>query len=188
MDTPLRNMTVVLGVTGSIAAYKAPLITRLLIKEGCRVRVVMTQAAVRFISPQTFAPLIGQPVHTEMFEESPSGRPAHLMIPADADFVLVAPASADFIARLAAGLADDLLAAVCVAATCPLLVAPAMHHQMWANAIVQANVARLASLGVGFIGPERGELASGDEGAGRMSEPQDIVAALRAMAVKAVTA
>ncbi|MCU0611784.1 MAG: hypothetical protein MUE60_08360 [Candidatus Eisenbacteria bacterium] len=188
MRTTLQGTTIVLGVTGSIAAYKAGTLARLLVKEEARVRVVLTKAGARFVTAHTFAPLAGGRVYDEMFEEPPPSRPVHLDIPDGADAVLVAPASADFIGRLAAGLGDDLLASVCLAAVCPLLIAPAMHHQMWANRIVQHNVARLVSFGVRVVGPARGELAGRDQGQGRMSEPEDIVAALRTVIVGEQTA
>ncbi len=181
MEKGLGGRTIVLGVTGSIAAYKAAHLARLLVKEGAEVRVVLTEAGARFITPQTFAPLVNGLVYTDMFEDTPPARPAHLAIPQGADLIVIAPASADFIARLAAGIADDLLGAVCLAASCPMVVAPAMHHQMWANPIVQANVARLASFGVTIVGPEPGELASGDEGRGRMTEPEALLEVVRSI-------
>ncbi|MBN1423644.1 hypothetical protein JXA88_03720 [Candidatus Fermentibacteria bacterium] len=186
MHTSIGGRVVVLGVTGSIAAYKAATLARLLVKGGAQVRVVLTPAAARFVSAHTFAPLVGRRIYTEMFEEPPPAVPAHLEVPHGADIVVVAPASADFIGRMSAGLGDDLLAAVCLAATCPLMIAPAMHHQMWANAMVQRNVARLVSCGVTVIGPEQGELAGRDEGRGRMSEPEEIVDAIGALLERVV--
>lgn len=174
----LEGVVLVVGVTGSIAAYKAPVLVRQLQRDGAEVRVVLTPAASRFVTAQTFAPLAKGGVFQEMFEEPPPAVPRHLQVPAGAHAVVVAPASADFIGRLAAGLADDLLAAVCMAAACPLLLAPAMHAQMWANRVVQANVERLRSLGVHFVGPTTGDLASGDTGVGRMVEPEVIREAL----------
>ena len=188
MSTVLCGKTIVLGVTGSIAAYKAAALARILVKNGAAVRVVLTAAGAKFVTAQTFAALVGGHVYSEMFGEPPPVRAVHLAIPDGAHAVLVAPASADFIGRLAGGLGDDLLAAVCLAATCPIVLAPAMHHQMWANAFLQANVARLVAHGVAMIGPARGELAGRDEGRGRMAEPEDIVAALQEMLAERVTA
>src|SRR5450759_2004716 len=138
---PLQR--VVLGVTGGIAAYKAAELTRLLVKEGIAVDVVMTAAATRFIAPMTMQALSGNPVLTDLWESGSANAMGHIDLSRHADAIVVAPASADFIAKLAHGFADDLLSALCLARDCPLLIAPAMNVQMWGNAATQRNVAQL---------------------------------------------
>ncbi len=171
----VEGKELILGVTGSIAAYKAAHLARLLVKGGARVRVILTEAGARFVTVHTFSSLSGARVYTELFEASPDGQPPHLMLAESADALVIAPASADFIARMAAGMGNDLLACVCLAVRCPILLAPAMHHQMWRNPLVQANVDRLKAFGHEIIGPEEGDLACGDVGAGRMVEPESIM-------------
>jgi phosphopantothenoylcysteine decarboxylase/phosphopantothenate--cysteine ligase len=169
---------IVLGVTGGIAAYKAADLVRRLREAGADVRVVMTRGAQAFVTPLTFQALSGKPVHTELLDAAAEAGMGHIELARWADLVLVAPATADFIARLAHGLADDLLTTVCLASAAPLVLAPAMNQQMWANPAVQANCATLRDRGVRLVGPETGSQACGDRGPGRMTEPADLVAAL----------
>jgi phosphopantothenoylcysteine decarboxylase/phosphopantothenate--cysteine ligase len=173
---------VVLGITGGIAAYKAAELTRLLVKGGTAVDVVMTRAATHFITPMTLQALSGKPVITELWESAASNAMAHIDLSRGADAIVVAPASADFIAKLAHGLADDLLSTLCLARDCPLLVAPTMNVQMWNKPATQRNVAQLRADGVEILGPGSGSQACGEVGDGRMIEPEEILAALRAWA------
>ncbi|MGI8894451.1 MAG: bifunctional phosphopantothenoylcysteine decarboxylase/phosphopantothenate--cysteine ligase CoaBC [Casimicrobiaceae bacterium] len=169
---------VVLGVTGGIAAYKAAELARLLVKDGVTVDVVMSEAATRFVAPITFQALTGRPVLTDLWESGADNAMGHIGVSRGADAIVVAPASADFLAKLAQGLADDLLSTLCLARECPLLVAPAMNRQMWSNPATQRNVAQLAADGVSIIGPAAGELACNETGDGRMFEPDAIYTAL----------
>jgi phosphopantothenoylcysteine decarboxylase / phosphopantothenate---cysteine ligase len=177
---PLQR--VVLGVTGGIAAYKAAELTRLLVKDDIAVDVVMTEAATRFIAPMTMQALSGNPVLTDLWDSGSANAMGHIDLSRHADAIVVAPASADFIAKLAHGLADDLLSALCLARDCPLLVAPAMNVQMWGNAATQRNIARLHSDGIEILGPASGDQACGEFGDGRMLEPEELLAALLASA------
>jgi phosphopantothenoylcysteine decarboxylase/phosphopantothenate--cysteine ligase len=173
----LAGKRITLGVTGSIAAYKAVVVARLLVKEGVRVRVVLTAGATRFVGPATFSGITGEPALADMFDEAIGGE-MHVAIAGDSDLVLVVPATADVIARFASGRADDLLTATVLCARCPVLVAPAMHPSMWTHPATARNVATLAADGrVAFIGPVHGEVASGDQGEGRMAEPEEIARA-----------
>jgi phosphopantothenoylcysteine decarboxylase / phosphopantothenate---cysteine ligase len=173
---------VVLGLTGGIAAYKAAELTRLLVKEGITVDVVMTEAATRFIAPMTLQALSGRPVLTDLWDSGASNAMGHIDVSRSADAILVAPASADFIAKLANGHADDLLSTMCLARNCPLLVAPTMNVQMWNNPATLRNVAQLRADGVELLGPDSGSQACGEVGDGRMIEPAEIMAALIAWA------
>lgn len=173
----LADKKIILGVTGGIAAYKAGELCRLLVKAGAKVQVVMTDAAQRFVTPLTFQGLSGKPVLTSLWDAAGDGM-AHIHLSRDADLVLVAPASADFLARLAHGRADDLLSTLCLARACRLAVAPAMNREMWAAAPTQRNVDVLRADGVSLLGPESGEQACGETGPGRMLEPADILAGL----------
>lgn len=173
---------IVLGITGGIAAYKAAELTRLLSKGGIAVDVVMTRAATRFITPMTLQALSGRPVVTDLWESGAANAMGHIDLSRAADAILVAPASADFIAKLAHGLADDLLSTLCLARNCPLLVAPTMNVQMWNNAATRRNVAQLSADGIVILGPGRGGQACGEVGEGRMIEPEEIVTALMAWA------
>jgi phosphopantothenoylcysteine decarboxylase/phosphopantothenate--cysteine ligase len=170
---------VLLGVSGGIAAYKAAVVARLLTAAGARVSVVMTEAATRFVGSDTFSALTAGPVHTSLWE-SP-GEVLHVRLARTADLAIVAPATANVLAKLALGLSDDLLSATLLEARCPLLVAPAMHTGMWEHSATRANVEVLRVRGVRVIGPATGPLAHGDEGVGRLSEPEDIVAAARSL-------
>src|SRR5262245_47387973 len=177
----LAGKRIVLGVTGGIAAYKAAELCRLFVKAGATVRVVMTEAATRFIAPLTLQTLSGAPVALDLFDAAQEAEIGHIRLADEADLLVVAPATADFIARMAAGMADDLLAAVALATRAPILLAPAMNVNMWTNPVTQANLTRLVGPAGGgrvtTVGPDRGELACGWIGAGRLIEPADIVAA-----------
>lgn len=165
-----------LGVTGGIAAYKACILTRLLRLRGASVRVVMTRSAERFVGPATFAALSDHRVYTDLFEDA--GHVLHVRLAREADIAVVAPATANVIAKLAFGIADDLLTSTLLEARCPFVIAPAMHTGMWEHGATQANVAALAERGLRIVGPVSGSLAAGDEGVGRMSEPEEILAAI----------
>ena len=180
--TPRALRQIVLGLTGGIAAYKAAELTRLLVKQGIAVEVVMTPAATQFITPMTLQALSGRPVLTDLWQSGAANAMGHIDLSRGADAILVAPASADFIAKLAQGHADDLLSTLCLARDCPLLVAPTMNVQMWNNPATQRNVAQLKADGVEVLGPGRGSQACGEVGDGRMIEPEEILAALVAWA------
>ena len=171
----LQGKRIVLGVTGGIAAYKAAELLRLLSKRGAEVQVAMTEGATHFVTPTTFQALSGKPVFTDQWDSRMPNAMAHIDLSRQADLILVAPASADFLARTAHGLADDLLATMVLARDCPLLVAPAMNRQMWENPATQRNAAQLAADGVQILGPACGEQACGEVGAGRMLEPEEIL-------------
>ena len=171
---------ILLGVTGGIAAYKAAELLRLLMKQGVEVQVAMTGAACHFITPTTMQGLSGKPVFTDQWDTGAVNGMAHINLSRAADAIVIAPATADFIAKLAHGLADDLLSSLCLARNCPLLVAPAMNREMWQNAATQRNIAQLLADGVQVLGPDCGVQACGEEGMGRMLEAerlaQDIAA------------
>ena len=173
---------IVLGITGGIAAYKAAELTRLLVKEGIAVEVVMTPAATQFIAPMTLQALSGNPVLTDLWHSGAANAMGHIDLSRHADAIVVAPASADFIAKLAQGHADDLLSTLCLARNCPLLVAPTMNVQMWTNPATQRNVAQLKADGIEMLGPGSGGQACGEVGDGRMIEPEEILAGLIAWA------
>jgi phosphopantothenoylcysteine decarboxylase / phosphopantothenate---cysteine ligase len=177
----LAGRRLVLGITGGIAAYKAAELCRLLVKAGATVRVVMTEAATQFITPLTMQTLSGAPVARELFDLDREAEIGHIQLADEAELLIVAPATADAIARLAAGMANDLLTAVVLASKAPLLLAPAMNVNMWENPLTQANLGRLLGPSgggrVSTVGPDSGELACGWIGAGRLIEPAEIVAA-----------
>ena len=177
----LTGKRILLGLTGGIAAYKAAELTRLLVRGGADVRVAMTEAATRFVAPLTFQALSGQPVWTDLWDPRVPDGMGHIELSRDREVIVVAPASADFMAKLANGAADDLLSTLCVARRCPLLVAPAMNVEMWQNAATQRNVARLREDGVRFAGPAAGEQACGEVGLGRMLEPPQLLAEIEAL-------
>ena len=162
---------VLLGVTGGIAAYKSAEIVRRLRERGADVQVVMTAAARQFVTPLTFQALSGRPVRTDLWDEAAEAAMGHIELARWPDRILVAPASADFLARLAHGLASDLLTTLCLATDVPIIVAPAMNRLMWANAATRANMASLAARGIDVIGPAEGDQACGETGPGRMVEP-----------------
>ena len=170
----LKGKRILLGLTGGIAAYKAADLTRRLVKGGADVRVAMTDAAARFITPVTMQALSGQQVWTDLWDPRVPDNMGHIELSRDRDLIVVAPASADFLAKLANGLADDLLSGLCIARRCPLVVAPAMNVEMWQNAATQRNVVRLREDGVVIAGPAAGDQACGEVGLGRMLEPADI--------------
>lgn len=180
VSTGLAGRQVLLGVTGGIAAYKAAELVRRLGDAGAVVRVVMTENAARFVTPLTFQALSGHPVRLSLWDEGAEAAMGHIELARWAQDILVAPASADFLARLAHGLANDLLTTLCLASAAPVHVAPAMNQQMWANPATQANLAVLRARGVGVLGPAAGAQACGDVGSGRLLEPDELVAALAA--------
>ena len=169
---------VLLGVTGGIAAYKAPELVRRLVERGCEVQVVMTAGAHRFVTPLTFEAVSGRRVRDDLWDSSAEASMGHIELARWADVVVVAPATAHFMAELATGMAGDLLTTLCLATTAPVVLAPAMNQAMWANAAVQANRALLESRGVRLLGPAEGDQACGEVGLGRMVEPLEIAAAL----------
>jgi phosphopantothenoylcysteine decarboxylase / phosphopantothenate---cysteine ligase len=175
---PIKKL--VLGITGGIAAYKAAELVRLLVKHGIDVQVVMTQAAKHFITPITMQALSAKRVFTDMWDASVANGMPHIELSREADAILVAPASADFMAKLVHGNADDLLSTLCLARDCPLLVAPAMNKQMWENPATQRNIQTLIADGITILGPDSGEQACGEIGLGRMSEPADLLEMLLA--------
>ncbi len=174
----LENKHIVLGVGGGIAAYKAADLVRRLIERGADVRVVMTQAATQFVTPATFQALSHHPVATSLWDESPETGMGHLELAHWADILLIAPATADLIARLAQGIASDLLTTMALACEAPLVLAPAMNHRMWLHAANQANVGLLNARGARLLGPATGALAERESGPGRMLEPVEIAEAL----------
>ncbi|HZV97940.1 MAG TPA: bifunctional phosphopantothenoylcysteine decarboxylase/phosphopantothenate--cysteine ligase CoaBC [Methylophilaceae bacterium] len=169
-----------LGITGGIAAYKSAELVRLLVKQGIEVQVVMTEAARHFITPVTLQALSGKRVFTDMWDESIANGMPHIELSREADAILIAPASADFIAKLVHGGADDLLSTLCLARDCPLMVAPAMNKQMWDNPATQRNIAQLQQDGIDILGPGSGEQACGEIGFGRMLEPEQLLALIEA--------
>jgi phosphopantothenoylcysteine decarboxylase/phosphopantothenate--cysteine ligase len=173
-----RVERILLGVTGGIAAYKSAEIVRRLRERGADVQVVMTAAARQFVTPLTFQALSGRPVRTDLWDEAAEAAMGHIELARWADRILVAPASADFLARLAHGLASDLLTTLCLATDVPIIVAPAMNRLMWTNAATRANMASLAARGIDVIGPAEGDQACGETGPGRMVEPDVLAAAV----------
>ena len=178
MASPTSQRAIVLGITGGIAAYKAAELVRLLVQQQYHVQVVMTEAACQFITPVTMQALSGNPVFINMWDNAiPNGMP-HIELSRQADAILIAPASADFMAKLVHGRADDLLSTLCLARNCPLLVAPAMNKQMWENAATQRNITQLKADGITVLGPAAGEQACGEVGLGRMLEPEALMQAM----------
>ncbi|MBO9469495.1 bifunctional phosphopantothenoylcysteine decarboxylase/phosphopantothenate--cysteine ligase CoaBC [Endozoicomonas sp. G2_2] len=171
---PLANRKILLGITGSIAAYKAAVLTRRLVEAGAEVQVVMTDSAQRFITPMTLAALSGHAVRDSLWDEAAELSMGHIELARWADLIVIAPASADTLARLAHGRANDLLSTLCLASEAEVLVAPAMNHVMWAHPATRHNVETLGARGVQFVGPAEGELAERESGAGRMVEPEAI--------------
>ncbi|MCW1965379.1 bifunctional phosphopantothenoylcysteine decarboxylase/phosphopantothenate--cysteine ligase CoaBC [Polynucleobacter sp.] len=170
----LLNKKIVLGISGGIAAYKTPELARLLMQEGASVQVVMTEAAHQFVTPVTMQAVTGNPVFTSQWDNSIANNMAHIELSRSADVILIAPTSADLMAKLSLGLADDLLSTLCLARDCPLLIAPAMNKQMWEHSATQRSVERLEQDGVGLLGPASGFQACGEVGMGRMLEPAEI--------------
>lgn len=178
--THASSLHLLLGITGGIAAYKTAELVRLLIKQGHSVQVVMTEAATHFITPTTLQALSGNPVFVDAWDSRIANGMPHIELSRKADAILVAPASADFLAKLAHGFANDLLSTLCLARECPLLVAPAMNRQMWESAATQRNIAQLNQDGITVLGPESGEQACGEVGQGRMLEPEALLDDLQA--------
>ncbi len=178
MSLRLSGKRVTLGVSGSIAAYKAVLLARLLLGEGAQVQPVLTRSAEQFVGRATFSGLTGRPAFTQMWDADHGGE-RHVELARDSDLIIIAPTTADLLARLAGGRADDLLTATALASRCPLLLAPAMHPSMWEHPATQANVATLERHGrARLLGPRHGVVASGDEGFGRMLEPEELLEAV----------
>lgn len=170
----MNKSHILLGISGGIAAYKSAELLRLLIKQGYSVQVVMTEAACHFITPTTLQGLSGKPVFTDQWDDRVPNSMAHINLSRDASAIVIAPASADFIAKLALGFANDLLSSLCLARNCPLLIAPAMNREMWQNAAVQRNIAQLIADGVQILGPDSGLQACGETGMGRMLETEKL--------------
>ena len=170
----LLNKKIVLGISGGIAAYKTPELARLLMQEGASVQVVMTEAAQQFVTPVTMQALTGNPVFTSQWDNSINNNMAHIELSRSADAIVIAPGSADLMAKLSLGLADDLLSTLCLAKDCPLLIVPAMNKQMWEHAATQRSTERLNKDGVTLLGPASGFQACGEVGMGRMLEPAEI--------------
>ncbi len=176
----LKGKRILLGITGGIAAYKAAMLARLLVRAGADVRVAMTEAATRFVTPVTFQALSNQPVWSDLWDQRVPDAMGHIELSRDRELIVVAPASADFMAKVAHGLADDLLSTLCVARRCPLMLAPAMNVEMWENAATQRNLGILRDDGVLIEGPVAGDQACGETGYGRMLEPAQIAAEIEA--------
>ncbi|HQX07129.1 MAG TPA: bifunctional phosphopantothenoylcysteine decarboxylase/phosphopantothenate--cysteine ligase CoaBC [Zoogloea sp.] len=174
----LKGRKLVLGVTGGVAAYKSAELVRLLSKAGADVHVVLTEGGARFVTAVTFQALSGNRVWTDLWDPRMDNNMAHIDLTRDADAILIAPATADVMAKLTHGLADDLLTTLCLARDCPLLVAPAMNRQMWESPATQRNAAQLCADGVTLFGPAAGEQACGEVGLGRMLEPEDLCEAV----------
>ena len=186
MSSASSSHRILLGVSGGIAAYKAAELVRLLVKAGAEVQVVMTAAAQHFVGAATFQALSGRPVRSDLWDASAEAAMGHIELARWASQIVIAPASADLLARLAHGHADDLLSTLCLASAAPLSIAPAMNQQMWAHPATQANLALLRQRGVQVLGPASGEQACGDVGEGRLLEPAEIVAAVLAPPASAV--
>ena len=181
----MQGKHILLGVTGGIAAYKSPDLVRRLRERGAEVQVVMTRGAREFVTPTTFQAVSGRTVRSDLWDAAAEAAMGHIELARWADAVLIAPASADFLARLAAGFADDLLTTLCLATAAPVAVAPAMNHLMWSHAATRANIATLAARGVQVYGPGEGDQACGESGEGRMLEPLDLAARVQALLVPA---
>jgi phosphopantothenoylcysteine decarboxylase/phosphopantothenate--cysteine ligase len=176
----LKGKRLLLGITGGVAAYKAAQLARLLVRAGADVRVAMTDAATRFVTPVTLQALAGQAVWTDLWDPRVPDNMGHIELSRDRDLIIVAPASADFLGKVAGGLADDLLSTLCLARRCPLMVAPAMNVEMWENPAMQRNLHTLRGDGVFLAGPAAGDQACGEVGMGRMLEPEQIVEEIEA--------
>ena len=175
--TALQSKKILLGITGGVAAYKAAFLARELMRAGADVRAVLTEAATRFVTAVQLQALTGQPVFVDAWDPRIADNMAHIELSRDRELILIAPATADFMAKLAHGLADDLLSTLCLARDCPLAVAPAMNRQMWQSPPTQRSAALLRADGVHVLGPVEGDQACGETGMGRMLEPNDIVTA-----------
>ncbi len=171
----MKNREILIGVTGGIAAYKTADLTSKLVQAGARVTVVMTESATKFVGPTTFEALTGRPVYRQIFEPVEHHQGEHIGLARRAELYVVAPATANFIARAAHGLADDLVSTLMLTVTCPVLVAPAMNTEMWNKPATQRNLKQIESDGVSLVQPGSGWLSCGQVGAGRMAEPAEIV-------------
>lgn len=178
---------ILLAITGGISAYKSAVLARLLIKAGCTVRVMMTDGACEFITPLTLQALTGNEVHTKLLDDEAERGMGHIELAKWADMVVIAPASANTIGRLAGGLADNLVTTVALATTAPIVIVPAMNQAMYAHAIVQDNLAKLARFGYTVLTPDSGEQACGDVGAGRLPEPDDLCERILTLLAKSQT-
>jgi phosphopantothenoylcysteine decarboxylase / phosphopantothenate---cysteine ligase len=176
----LKGRRLLLGITGGVAAYKAAALARLMVKAGADVRVVMTEAATRFVTPVTMQALTGQAVWTDLWDPRVPDSMGHIELSRDRDLIAVAPASGNFLGKLAGGLADDLLTTLCLARRCPLMAAPAMNVEMWENPAMQRNLHTLRGDGVHIAGPAAGDQACGEVGMGRMLEPEEIIEEIEA--------
>ena len=175
----MASHKIILGVTGGIAAYKAAELTRLLVKDDFDVQVVMTESASQFIAPLTFQALSGKEVLTSLWKNNTSNGMSHIELSRNYDLIVIAPASANFLAKLTHGFADDLLSSLCLARTCPIAIAPAMNLHMWTNQATQRNVSQLQKDGVIFFGPDSGEQACGDIGLGRMLDTEELLKSIK---------
>ena len=175
----MASHKIILGITGGIAAYKAAELTRLLVKNDFDVQVVMTESACHFITPLTLQALSGKEVLTSLWKSNASNGMSHIELSRNYDLIVIAPASANFLAKLTHGLADDLLSSLCLARTCPIAVAPAMNIHMWANEATQRNVSQLKKDGVLFFGPDSGDQACGDIGLGRMKDVEELLKSIQ---------
>ncbi len=176
----MKGKRLLLGITGGVAAYKAAALSRLLVKAGADVRVAMTEAATRFVTPVTLQALTGQTVWTDLWDPRVPDNMGHIELSRDRELIVVAPASGNFLGKLAGGLADDLLSTLCLARRCPLMAAPAMNVEMWENPAMQRNLHTLRGDGVFLAGPAAGDQACGEVGMGRMLEPEEIVEEIEA--------
>jgi phosphopantothenoylcysteine decarboxylase len=177
----LKGREIVLGVCAGIACYKVADLCSKIVQQGAGVSVVMTPDATKFVGPLTFQALTGRPVRIDIFELSSLGDPKHISMTEKADLMLIAPATANTIAKLAHGICDDLVALMACAAACPVVLAPAMNNRMWSNAITQENIAKLKAAGHRFIGPEDGWLACRNTGPGRLTEAEQIAAEIASL-------
>jgi phosphopantothenoylcysteine decarboxylase/phosphopantothenate--cysteine ligase len=177
----LKGKEIVLGVSGGIAAYKAAELTRLLVKEGANVNVVMTRNAQEFVTPLTFQTLSGNPVSAELFDLSRRSEVQHVSLAEKSELLIIAPATANIIGKIASGIADDLLTTTVMATRAPIIIAPAMNVQMWENPILQENIKRLKKIGLKIMEPGSGYLACGYEGKGRLAEPEAILKRIKTL-------
>ena len=177
----LKGKEIVLGVSGGIAVYKAAELTRLLVKEGANVNVIMTKNAQEFVTPLTFQTLSGNPVPAELFDLSRRSEVKHVSLAEKSDLLIIAPATANIIGKIASGIADDLLTTTVMATRSPIIIAPAMNVLMWKNTIVQENIKKLKKLRFKFVEPGTGYLACGYEGKGRLAEPEAILKKIKAL-------
>jgi len=182
-DTVLCDKKIILGVSGSIAAYKAVEVLRLLVQAGARVHVVMSTNAVKFVTPLTFEALSGNPVYHQVFDSNSSMLMEHIRVIESADLLLIAPATAGIIGKMANGIADDSLSNLCVSYNGAIIVAPAMNDNMYANLAVKENIKMMKRRGVEFVEPEQGDLACGSIGQGRLADPSNLLEAIKSNSI-----